>query len=237
MHPAQELHDRLILQAEAWIDSTRERSIAAFRLSPQPGWTSSELAERDERMWLTERARRALRAKHKIERWIDHEAAPLFWPADLDRIGHDQHGVHLRAYAHGDTRNLLLAGPVGTGKSYAAWALAHHFVAREQKVMFRSVPRLMLDMRPDGDEGAFDRACEADVLVLDDLGAARPTEWASEQMYAIVEERCSYQRRTIVTTNLAYDQLAERWGGPVMDRLRDKAIVLDLIGKSRRGAA
>lgn len=223
MHPAQELHDRLILQAEAWIDQSKP--------------PAADQDERAERVWATERARRMLRATHRIERWVDKESAPLFWPADLDRIDEDQHGAHLRAYANGSARNLLLAGPVGTGKSHAAWAIAHHFVARERQVMFRSVPRLMLEMRPDGDETAFTRASEADVLVLDDLGAARPTEWANEQMYAIVDERCSFQRRTIITTNLAYDQLVERWGGPVMDRLRDRAIVVDLIGKSRRGAA
>lgn len=234
MHPGHELHDRMLRQAEQWIDADRDASIQRHRASSDP---TRPIDDWDEGHWMMERRQRLYVATSAIRRWIDREAAPLFWPADIDKIGPEQHGDDIRAYANGRIRNLLLAGPVGTGKSHAAWAIAHHFAARERQVMFRSVPRLLLDMRPDGDGEAFERACTADVLVLDDLGAARATEWANEQMYAIVEERCSWQRRTVVTTNSTYEQLVAIWGGPIMDRLRDKAIAVDLVGKSRRGAA
>jgi DNA replication protein DnaC len=172
----------------------------------------------------------------RVDSWIER-VPPLFMAADLTRLEARQHGAQIRDWVGTGSRNLLLAGPVGTGKSYAAWAIAHDMVARGNLVVFKTVPRLLLDMRPDNDPDAFQRACEADVLVLDDLAAARPTEWATEQMYSIAEERASFMRRTIVTTNASFEQLQALWGSPTMDRLRDSSLDLVLNGASRRGAA
>jgi DNA replication protein DnaC len=236
MHPAEELYRRMMRQAEQWVSADKAACIQRDRRSRDVN-PDDPIDDWDESIWLRERDNRLYAARRKIEKWIDRQSAPLFWSADIQTLGDGPAGDKVREYANGRARNLMLAGPVGTGKSHAAWAVAHHYVARELDVMFRSVPRLLLDMRPDGDETAFPRACTADVLILDDIGAARATEWASEQMYCIVEERCSYQRRTIVTTNSTYEQLAAIWGGPIMDRLRDKAIAVEMTGKSRRGAA
>lgn len=162
---------------------------------------------------------------------------PLWYAADLDRLSDTQQPEKIRGYLTGDLRNLILAGPVGTGKSFAAWAIAHQAVTHGMRPKGWSTPRLLLDMRPDGDRTAFDRACMADLLILDDLGAARPTDWATEQIYSIAEARTNHQLRTVITTNSSWDELVAIWGAPTMDRFRDRATSVALRGDSRRGAA
>jgi hypothetical protein len=50
--------------------------------------------------------------------------------------------------------------------------------------------------------GFFRRLCTVDVLVLDDLGAEKQTEWVLEQLYSIVNERWQDRRSIVVTTNI-----------------------------------
>lgn len=194
--------------------------------------TADGAAER----WREWRDAECDRRRRTIARWLE-PVPPLFLDADLARLDDQQHPDELSAWLSGPARNLILAGPVGTGKSYAAWAIAHHAAACGLVPMVRSVPRLLLDMRPDGDPGTFDRACFAELLVLDDLGAARPTDWSLERIYSIAEHRTNYRLRTVVTTNCTFDQLAALWGAPTMDRLRDGATIVELTGRSRRGPA
>ena len=50
--------------------------------------------------------------------------------------------------------------------------------------------------------GFFRRLCSVDLLVLDDLGAEKQTEWVLEQLYSIVNERWQDRRLVVVTTNI-----------------------------------
>jgi NifB/MoaA-like Fe-S oxidoreductase len=71
------------------------------------------------------------------------------------------------------------------------------------------VPRLLAEIKRTFDRdasdtylGFFRRLCTVDVLVLDDLGAEKQTEWVLEQLYSIVNERWQDRRSIVVTTNL-----------------------------------
>ena len=71
------------------------------------------------------------------------------------------------------------------------------------------VPRLLAEIKRTFDRdasdtylGFFRRLCTVDLLVLDDLGAEKQTEWVLEQLYSIVNERWQDQRSIVVTTNM-----------------------------------
>jgi DNA replication protein DnaC len=71
------------------------------------------------------------------------------------------------------------------------------------------VPRMLAEVKRTFDRdaadnylGFFRRLCTVDVLVLDDLGAEKPTEWVVEQLYSIVNERWQDRRSIVVTTNV-----------------------------------
>lgn len=135
-----------------------------------------------------------------------------------------------------DSLNLVLAGPVGTGKTHAAYALGNALVADGAWVQASTVADLLAAMRPDGDLRLV-RACqEAGVLVLDDLGATKASEWSVEQLTALLDLRVREGRRTVVTTNVPEPDLEAVWGGRFMDRLRYRRTVAVLRGESRRKA-
>jgi len=133
--------------------------------------------------------------------------------------------------------NLVLAGPVGTGKTHAAYALGNAFSGRGQWVQATTVVDLLAALRPEGDPSLARAVRECQVLVLDDLGAGKASEFAVEQMTALLDLRVREGRRTIVTTNVPETDLEAAWGGRFMDRLRFRRTVHVFRGESRRKAA
>lgn len=132
---------------------------------------------------------------------------------------------------------LFLAGPVGTGKTHAAYGTLAYLLAMKLTVEAVTLSDLLASLRPDGDHRQAERARKAQVLLLDDFGAAKPSEWAVEQVVALLDERLREGRRQIVTTNAPYEALEAAWEGRAMDRLRYRWAVVTMTGESRRKAA
>jgi DNA replication protein DnaC len=128
--------------------------------------------------------------------------------------------------------NLILLGNVGVGKTWAALALARAALPH-MSVRFVSVPALLESLRPDGG-GHLGWYTRVGLLVLDDLGAERLTDWSAEQLYQIVNERWAHERPIIATSNLNPAQVAAAVGARTWDRLRDGATAIAIAGESRR---
>ena len=106
-------------------------------------------------------------------------------------------------------RGLWFDGPVGTGKTSLAILVAKAAKDAGRSYAVYPVPRLLAEIKRtfDRDSGDnylafFRRLCSVDVLVLDDLGAEKQTEWVLEQLYSIVNERWQDRRAIVVTTNI-----------------------------------
>lgn len=145
--------------------------------------------------------------------------------------------LHRQWLDGGMTANVLLLGSVGVGKTHAACALAYEAWAVRSRVWFVPVVELLDLLRPDGDPQALDRATKVDVLVLDDLGGERPTDWTGERLYAVVNRRWLEQRPTIVTSNLEPKALEQAVGPRVWSRLYHDALRVSIGGSDRRKAA
>src|SRR5215831_15454040 len=103
---------------------------------------------------------------------------------------------------------LLLIGEPGTGKTHLAVAALRNLIARGFEGLFFDYQSLLEKIRSGFDQasGASDReayraALDAEVLLLDDLGAHRVTEWVEDTVTAIITERCNSRRPLIATTN------------------------------------
>ena len=116
---------------------------------------------------------------------------------------------------------LMLIGDPGTGKTHLAVAALKALLARGHEGLFCDYQNLLDRIRSgyDASSGASDReayrsALDAEVLLLDDLGAHRVTDWVEDTVTSIVTHRCNNKKALIVTTNLpdpdAGDALAER---------------------------
>jgi DNA replication protein DnaC len=106
-------------------------------------------------------------------------------------------------------RGLWFDGPVGTGKTSLAILVAKAVKDAGRSYAVYPVPRLLAEIKRTFDRdasdsymGFFRRLCTVDLLVLDDLGAEKQTEWVLEQLYSIVNERWQDRRSIVVTTNL-----------------------------------
>jgi DNA replication protein DnaC len=108
-----------------------------------------------------------------------------------------------------DRPGLLLTGGVGTGKTHLAVAALRALIAKGHEGIFCDYQNLLDRIRASYDQssGASDReayrsALETDILLLDDLGAHRVTEWVEDIVTSVVTYRCNNQKPLIATTNL-----------------------------------
>lgn len=135
--------------------------------------------------------------------------------------------------------NLVLLGPVGTGKTHAAVAALKLANEAGYSIAFSPVVELLDELRPGRDVDSGERLrwlTEVRVLLLDDLGAEKSTEWTHERLYALVNRRWLECRPTIVTSNLTSEQLAESVDARLYSRLSDGAIAYRMAGADRRRA-
>jgi DNA replication protein DnaC len=119
-------------------------------------------------------------------------------------------------------RGLWFHGDVGTGKSSLAMLVAKTASDAGCTVAVYPVPRLLAAIRhtygaesDDSYSSLLRRLTSVDLLVLDDLGAERQTEWVLEQLYVLVNERWQDQRSVVVTTNTSVPE-----GGDLRSDLR-----------------
>lgn len=130
--------------------------------------------------------------------------------------------------------NLVLAGPVGTGKTWSAWeALERAVAAGWAGTWHVSTSAEWRDaIAPPVDRDLLRRMRAVDLLVLDDLGAARLNDWERECLLSVVDERWQHAKPIVITTNVddATDALGER----LSSRLADGAAVVVLDGPDLR---
>ena len=108
-------------------------------------------------------------------------------------------------------------------RTVSAWAPANHGVA----------PKLFDELRSEARD-TFYRIQETPILMLDDLGAERPTEWVLERLNILVDTRWREQRPILVTTNLEPGELWEQLGERAYSRLADGALAVAFGGGDRR---
>lgn len=187
-------------------------------------------AEREERILAGQAVRRA--------QW-ERRCPPEFYQARLDTLYATQHPGTLRLWLErSDTRTLVLwSTQNGNGKSTAAYAVGWAAVERGMWALAWTMPELNNALRPGGDPDVWDAAVGCDLLVIDDLGKERETEWTLEQLHMLIDARWRDGKRTVVDTNLPGDQVVARYGSAIASRLSDDAKIIEFTGPSRRAVA
>ena len=116
---------------------------------------------------------------------------------------------YAREFPGGKKAGILLMGEPGTGKTHLAVAAFRQLLAKGFQGRFFDYQNLLDRIRQGYDEAsnssdkeAYRDAMETDILLLDDLGAHRVTDWVEDTVTSIITYRCNNRKALIATTNL-----------------------------------
>jgi DNA replication protein DnaC len=116
------------------------------------------------------------------------------------------------------TTGLILYGGVGSGKSLCAAC-----ILKQVGGLWVNVADMLATSKDSWNdprvEAYFDKAMDAPLLVLDDLGAERYSVWAEEELYRLFNRHAENQSPVIITTNLDASKLRDRLGDRSISRL------------------
>lgn len=138
-------------------------------------------------------------------------------------------------------KGLLLYGNVGRGKTYAACEVANALIDKGYSVMVTNFSRILNTL-----QGTFERQDYLDklngysLLVIDDLGIERGTEFSKEQVYNVIDSRYRAGKPMIITTNLSIEQIknpADIEDRRVYDRILERCFPIEFTGQNKRHKA
>jgi DNA replication protein DnaC len=166
----------------------------------------------------------------------------------------------VRGYpAETDGKGLLLTGSIGVGKTHLAVGILQALVTeRGAKGLFYDYRDLLKQVQNSygrnvdiSEREVLAPVFEAEVLVLDELGAAKPTDWVWDTVAHILNTRYNDRRTTIITTNypnlpplgteipgpraaLREETLGDRITERMRSRLQEMCVVVEIHGSDRR---
>lgn len=157
-----------------------------------------------------------------------------------------------RFSADRNTKGFGLFGGVGSGKTYIAAALVNqicniridNFTEYEKEeayfgrglvptpARFISCIELLESLK--SDSGIIRKYKIAKLLIIDDLGTARITEWADEKLFEIIDYRYSQELPIIFTTNVTPAELKDKMDKRTIDRLKEMCNFISVTAPSQR---
>ena len=182
-------------------------------------------------------------AAHASAPSVPREFREAGW-ATWRRTAENRHALAAaQAFLRGgeDGRDLLLCGPVGTGKTrLACTVLNESWRLGERSMAFTRVPLLLYRLRPQAaleTSETFDRLAAATLAVLDDLGSERDaaTDYTRRTLLMLYEARHDAGRRTVWTSNKRPSEIAAFMGDDrLSSRLVGRCDVVGLEGRDWR---
>ena len=136
--------------------------------------------------------------------------------------------------------SLLLSGGTGLGKTFLSACIAREVSDAGFSVVYDTAISVFsryedAKFRPDEVSDADVRRCEScDLLILDDLGTEMTTAFVQSALYQIVNGRMLSGRSTIISTNLAPEELGHRYGAPILSRIEGAYQILPFFGEDIR---
>lgn len=136
--------------------------------------------------------------------------------------------------------NLVLIGDVGRGKTHLSIAIANAAMANGNTVVYKRMDDLLElirlykydnDMDQEKSRKALEQLRQCDLLVIDDLGAEKITEFAQNQLRLLIEDRNLDNKPWVINSNLGANELQETYGARAFDRIQEKALFYRLDSK------
>jgi len=140
--------------------------------------------------------------------------------------------------------SILFIGKTGSGKTHLAVSILRELMKRNFHInyLFVTAPELLLEIRAtfrpsikkyddygkceaDTESDVLDKYSQCELLILDDLGAEKVSDFTIQSLYLIIDRRNRELRPTIVTTNLSLEEIETQIDARMASRLADMKIV------------
>lgn len=155
----------------------------------------------------------------------------------LDRNGSDTaYKVavkYVKTFKEWNGESLLLWGEPGNGKTHLAAAIVNELSKKGYIVVFQSVPELLQRIRStfnsenkENETQIMRALLECDLLILDDIGAEKTTEWVEEKLFNIIDGRYRKELPTLYTSNLEPKELKNQVGKRSYDRMVETSLTV-----------
>lgn len=136
--------------------------------------------------------------------------------------------------------SLILYGNTGLGKTHLSLAIANKAIEKGFNVVYGSAHNLLSEIEKEHfgrlktDDSPEDNVLNADLLILDDLGAEFSTSFTTSMVYNIINTRILKGLPTIISTNLWYEEIGDKYGNRVYSRIIGSYTPLEFAGKDVR---
>lgn len=225
----------------------KQTEVVAFDKVWKPYCLCKCEAERIEAEQLKEKEREQAEKIKRLRKSGFPDANMQEWTFANDDMENEQITKAMKRYVDNFTelkkqgKGLLLYGNVGRGKTYAACEVANALIDKGYSVLVTNFSRLLNTLTSTYDKQEYiDDLNEFSLLVIDDLGIERSTEFAKEQVYNIIDSRYRVGLPMIITTNLSIDKIknpTDIENGRIYDRIIERCFPIEVQGQNRRHKA
>ncbi len=133
---------------------------------------------------------------------------------------------------------LIFYGDTGRGKSHISACIANALIDRGVRVIYRTEADMLDELFDATDKEAYtERLSSAELLIIDDFGTGRSTEYAVEQRKKIIDKRYYSAKPTIITTNYtpnAFDNPKSTDEKRIFERIKAMAQFIEVKGENLR---
>jgi DNA replication protein DnaC len=155
---------------------------------------------------------------------------------------------YVRQLVTGEPRSVFLTGPTGCGKTHLATAMVRNLVQQNRitryNARFVSTVDLLIEAKATfgqaagrSEEDVLVKYARPPLLILDDLGAEKQSDWAATLLYALIDRRYRDLKITFITSNMDLEAIEQQLGSRTASRLAEYEIVKIRMPDHRKQSA